>query len=553
MLFAIIIVLNVIFSRVYHRFDLTADNRYTLKPKTKTVLKELDDVVYFKVYLAGDMPIGLKRMQTRIKEMLNEFRVYAGDHIQYRFINPSAGNDQKNRQALFEELRNKGLEPTNVRSRQQGGGYTQKLIFPGAIVNQGEEQTAVNLLKNNPGLSGSENLNHSIQALEYKLIDAIYKLTLEQKKPIAFITGQGELDKYQVGDITKTLQDYYQVERLNLPGELPRIKDYQTLIVAQPRKAFSKTSKYALDQYVMRGGRILWMIDRVHLRMDSLRVGSSTMATINKLNLSDQLFNYGVRINPNLVKDMQCAVIPVNTAYKGDEPDFSPSPWPYFPLLSSPNNHAINKNLNMIRTEFISSIDTVAASPGVHKQVLLTTSEHSKTIQAPTLVDLSEISGKPNPRAYDQKNLITGVLLEGKFQSVFKNRFTSNLEKNTNLPLRASSSQTRMIVISDGDMIENEVNHQPNGTMISPLGYDQYTRQTYGNKPFLVNCVHYLANKEGLIGIRSREVKMRLLDKEKVANQRMKWQLINVGVPILLILVFGLIKNYWRRLKYKRF
>jgi len=552
LLFVIILIANIIFSRVYHRFDLTSDNRYTLKPKTKQVLQELDDVVYFKVYLSGNMPTGLKRMQNRIREMLNEFRIYAGDNIQYRFINPSAGEDTKTRQALYKDLRSKGLEPTNVKSRDKEGGYTQKVIFPGAIVNHGERQTAVNLLKNNPGLSAEKNLNHSIQSLEYKLIDAVYKLTLEERKSIAFVTGQGELDKYQVGDISRALGDYYRVERIDPVRDSRSLEEYQTLIVAKPQQAFSKQAKYALDQYLMRGGSILWLIDRVQVSMDSLRLSSSTMATIAQLNLNDQLFKYGVRINPDLIKDIQCAVIPVNTAYRGDEPQFSPSPWTYFPLLSPPNNHSINKNLNMIRTEFISSIDTLSTGPGLRKKVLLTSSGRSQTIQAPTLVDLGEVSGKPDPRSFRQSNLITGVLLEGSFQSVFVNRFTHDLEQKTGLPFSERSRSARMIVLSDGDMIRNNVRHQPDGTMISPLGYDQYTRQTYGNKPFLLNSIHYLADKEGLIGIRAKEVKMRLLDKNQVAGQRVRWQVLNVGLPILLIILFGLVKNYLRKRKYRR-
>ncbi len=553
LLFAIIIIVNLIFSRVHHRFDLTSDNRYTLKPKTRQVLKELDDVVYFKVYLSGDMPTGLKRMQARIREMLNEFRVYAGDNIQYRFINPHSGDDEKERQALFEELRRKGLEATNVKSRDKEGGYTQKVIFPGAVVNHGEKQTAVDLLKNNPGLSASKNLNHSIQALEYKLIDAVYKLTLDERQSIAFVTGQGELDKYQVGDITKTLSDYYQVDRVDISRQQGNLEDYRTLVVAKPRKAFSKEAKYRLDQYVMRGGSILWLIDRIRINMDSLRVSPTTMATISRLNLNDQLFKYGVRINPDLVKDVQCAIIPVNTAYQGDQPQFSPSPWTYFPLLSTPNNHPVNKNLNMIRTRFISSIDTLPGQPGVNKHILLTSSENSQTVQAPTMVDLGEVAGKPDPRAFRQQHLVTGVLLEGEFESVFTNRFTSDLEQSTGMRLREKSRPASMIVLSDGDMIRNEVKHQPSGTMISPLGYDKYTRQTYGNKTFLMNCIHYLANEEGLIGIRAKEVKMRLLDKNKVARERVKWQVVNVGLPILLIVVFGLVKNYMRRRKYRRF
>jgi len=552
-LLVIILIVNFISSHLYHRFDLTADNRYTLKAQTRDILEDMDDVVYFKVYLSGDMPIGLKRMQDRLREMLEEFRIHAGEHVQYRFINPYEGDDEGNRQALFDELRKRGLKATNVKSRDEEGGMTQKVIFPGAIANLGEKATAVNLLKNNPGLSAEENLNHSIQSLEYKLLDAIYKLTLDRKKSIGFITGQGELDRYQVGDITNALSDYYQVDRVD-PEQSPADLDrYQTLIIARPTQAYSRKAKYALDQYLMEGGSLLWLIDRVKISMDSLRTGSSTMATIGQLNLSDQLFKYGVRINPNLVRDVQCAVIPVNTAYKGDQPQFSPTPWVFFPLLSSPNNHPINKNLNMIRTEFISSMDTLPAYPGLQKKVLLTTSSRSMTVQAPTMVSLSEVASQPDPRSFNQSHLITGVLLEGQFQSVFKNRFVDDLEQTTSVSFHETSRDTRMIVLSDGDMIRNKVRHRPDGTMISELGYDQYTRQTYGNKDFLINAIHYLADKQGLIDIRAREVKMRLLDTNQIREERVTWQLINVGLPILLIILFGVVKNILRKRKYKRF
>jgi len=552
-LLVVILIVNFISSRVYHRIDLTSDNRYTLKDRTREILREMDDVVYFKVYLSGDMPIGLKRMQDRLREMLDEFRIHAGDHIQYRFVNPYEGDDERDRQALFEDLRKKGLEATNVKSRDEEGGVTQKVIFPGAVANVGEESTAVNLLKNNPGLSAEENLNHSIQSLEYKLIDAIYKLSLDQKKPIAFVTGQGELDRYQVGDITNALSGYYQVERIDPEQSPDALSRYQTLIIARPEQAYSREVKYALDQYLMQGGSLLWLIDRVQVNMDSLRVASSTMATIDPLNLSDQLFKYGVRINPDLVRDMQCAVIPVNTAYKEDQPQFSPTPWVFFPLLSSPNNHPINKNLNMIRTEFISSMDTLPAYPGLQKKVLLTTSSRSMTVQAPVMVSLREVASQPDPQAFNQPRLITGVLLEGRFQSVFKNRFVNDLERSTGVSFRETSRDTRMIVVSDGDMIRNKVRHRPDGTMISELGYDQYTRQTYGNKDFLINAIHYLADRQGLIDIRAKEVKMRLLDTNRIREERVAWQLVNVGLPVLLIILFGIGKNYLRQRKYKRF
>jgi ABC-2 type transport system permease protein len=505
------------------------------------------------VYLSGDMPIGLKRMQTRIREMLNEFRVHAGDNIQYQFINPSKGRDTKERQRFYKDLRERGLEPTNVKSRDKGGGYRQKMIFPGAIVNCGEAQAAVNLLKNNPGLSAERNLNHSIQALEYKLVDAVYKLTLDEKQPIAFITGHGELDQYHVGDISKTLSDYYQVDRVKLNGVTPEVYQYKTLVVAKPRKEFTKEEKYTLDQFLMNGGSIFWFIDRVNISIDSLSIKSSTMATISRLNLGDQFFRYGVRINPNLVKDVQCAIIPVNTSYSGTNPKFSPSPWVYYPLLSSPNNHPINKNLNMIKTQFVSSIDTLPAYPGLDKTILLTSSNNSQTVQVPAMVSLSEVSQEISRSAFNESHKITGVLLEGKFQSVFKNRFVSDLQKQAKNDFREESRETQMIVVSDGDVIKNRVSQRGERTMITPLGYDRYTKQTYGNKDFIVNSIHYLTDNQSLISIRGKEVKMRLLDRARASEERVKWQVVNLAIPVALIIIFGLVKNFIRRRKYTHF
>ncbi|MGM0529798.1 MAG: gliding motility-associated ABC transporter substrate-binding protein GldG [Bacteroidota bacterium] len=553
LLLVLIIVVNFISSNIYHRIDLTADNRYTLKPKTKEILRELDDVVYFKIYLTGDMPIGLKRMQNRIQEMLNEFRVHAGDNIQYQFINPSEGRDSKERERFYKDLRDKGLEPTNVKSRDKEGGYSQKMIFPGAIVNCGEQQTALNLLKNNPRLSSDRNLNHSIQELEYNLLDAVYKLTLDEKQSIAFITGHGELDEYHVGDISKTLSDYYEVDRIQMDGITPEVYDYETLVVAKPQKEFSKEEKYTLDQYLMNGGSIFWFIDRVDISIDSLSMKSSTMANISQLNLEDQLFKYGVRINPDLIQDIQCAIIPVNTSYSGNEPDFSPSPWVYYPLLSSPGNHPINKNLNMVKSRFVSSIDTLPANPGLDKTILLTSSDHSKTIQVPAMVSLGEIEKKISRASFQESHKVTGVLLEGNFHSVFENQIVSDMENKTKRDFREASNEARMIVISDGDLIKNRVTHKGGKTMITPLGYDRYTKQTYGNKDFIVNSIHYMTNKKSLISIRGKEIEMRLLDRARVSEERVKWQVVNILIPVMLIVVFGLTKNIIRRRKHTSF
>jgi len=546
----IIIALNIISSKMFFRIDLTSDNRYTLKDKTVEILEDLDEVVYFKIYLEGDLPIGLQRMQRRIKETLDEFRVHAGESIQYTFINPSKAENPRKRQNFYQELRNKGLRATNVKRRSKEGEVSQKIIFPGAIVNHGEDHTAVNLLKNNPAVSHEMNLNHSIQSLEYEFIDAIHKLTLKNKPPIAFIKGHGELNKYQVGDVTNSLAEYYRVDRIKLEDQKGNLDKYNALIIAKPEKRFSKLDKYALDQYLMHGGDIFWLIDRADISLDSLSRSSETYAKLYNLNLNDQLFKYGVRVNPNMVKDIQCAVIPVNTSYQQNNPRFSPTPWVYFPLLSSRNDHPISRNLNLIRSEFVSSIDTLPAYPGIKKIPLLKSSKRSKLAQVPAIVSLREVSQKQDPRTFREGRQVTGVLLEGKFQSVFKNRFTDKLETKTGKKFKEVSSKTKMIVVSDGDIIKNEVSYKADGKYLSPLGYDKYTRQTYGNKGFVMNCVHYLADKEGLIEIRSKNVKLRLLDKTQIKKERIKWQIINGLLPVLLIIAFGLIKNIIRKRKY---
>lgn len=553
LLIAAIILVNITSSHFYHRFDLTSDKRYTLTNKTKDILQDLDDQIYFKIYLDGDMPIGLKRMQRRVRETLDEFRIYANDNIQYTFINPSAADDSDEQQAFFEELRDKGLRPINVKERDREGGRRQKVVFPGALVNYGEEQVAINMLKNNPGVSSEVNLNHSIEALEYELIDAVYKLTIEDKEPIAFLEGHGELDKYQVGDLTDGLSNYYNVDRINLSNDFDLIRDYEAIVIAKPQDQFSKADKYQIDQYIMQGGKVLWLYEPVKISMDSVAQGETSVARVDQLNIHDQIFKYGIRVNPDLVKDLQSAVIPVNTSYDDNSPDFTPTPWLYFPLLTPLNNHAINKNLNMIKSEFASSIDTLPAYPGLKKTVLLATSENTRVKDAPLMISLKEIEEKVNPQSYNQGRQIIGVLMEGKFQSVFKNRYVSDMEKLTKMKFREVSKKTSQIVLSDGDLFRNEVKQELSGVSITPLGYDRYTRQTYGNKNFAINCLHYLTDKEGLIEIRGKEVQLRLLDKSKLRNERTRWQVINIALPVLIILAFGFIKNILRRRKYKHF
>lgn len=546
----VILLINYISSQTFFRLDLTSDKRYTLSEVTHELLDSLDDIVYIEIYLEGDMPIGFQRMQKSIKEMLDEFQVIAGENIYYSFINPSKSTNQSKRNALYQDLYERGLEPSNVKERDEEGGMAEKVLFPGAIITYGDKETPVNFLKNNPAFSTEVNLNNSIQDLEYAFVDAIRKITSKKHKKIAFIEGQSELDEYETGDITRELAEYYSIDRLTIKEYFGILDPYDAVIIAGPKEKYTEKSKFILDQYIMNGGKVLWFIDAVSVNMDTLSTGSSTFALINDVNLNDQLFKYGVRINPNVIQDVQCALIPVNTAAGGAQPKFVPAPWLYYPLLIPPDNHPVTKSLNLIKTEFPGVIDTVGVGSNISKKVLLSSSAHARVLDAPLLVNLAQVQEQINPGAFNQSNLPIAVLLEGSFESVFKNRFLENIVGDKDVSFKETSEPTEMIVVADADIIRNEVRERADGIFISPLGYDRYTKQTYGNKEFVMNALHYLVDQKGLLELRSREFKLRILDKAKIIDQRLRWQLINTIIPVIFIFIFGGILIYIRKRKY---
>ncbi len=555
---AIIILLTIVSNYLFTRIDLTSDKRYTLSEHTKSMLKNVDDIVYFKVYLDGDLPAGFIRLQNATREILDEFRAYGKDNIQYEFIDPAESPDRKTRNEVFRQLYEKGIEPTSLQIKETDGGDRQKTIFPGVMVSYRGEEIPVNILKNYIGHSPEGNLNASIQALEYELTFAIHKLTTHIAPKIGFIEGHGELDSMQVNDIAYTLSEFYHLERVPINGNLYSLRDtfnhnkYELIIIAKPQNAFSEKDKFIIDQHIMNGGRVLWLIDNVNVNMDSLAYSRSTLGVINKLNLNDQLFKYGVRINLNLVQDVQCAVIPVNTAMAGQKPKFTPAPWIYFPIIPPSQKHAITRNLDMVKLQFANVIDTVGEDHDIKKTILLASSKYSRAVTAPILVDLSLISEKIEPSRFNKSFMPTGVLLEGKFKSVFANRMPSAISKNSEFAFKEVSQQTKMIVISDGDIIRNHVHGAGKNIKALPLGYDRFTKQTFGNKELILNCVNYLCNMQGLLEARTKEYKLRLLDRPKINEERTKWQIINIVLPVLLVILSGILFVYFRKRKYSK-
>jgi len=558
---AIIILLNIIGSFVFTRFDLTTEKRYSLSPATKELLKELDDIVYFKVYLDGDFPAGFKRLSRGTREMLDEFRAY-NKKIQYEFINPSKIGMPEQVRSFYEELIQKGLNPTDLQVRTTDG-TSQQIIFPGAIVSYKNREMPLELLTSQLGASPESILNNSIQSLEFNISNVIRKLSITKKPGIAFIEGHGELDDIFVYDITYALNEFYDVDRINIDekifslterdttpeGNLIVRNKYDAIIIAQPDSVFSEKDKFIIDQYIMRGGKVLWLIDPVYATMDSLEFSMQTIGLARDLNLNDMLFRYGVRLNMNLLQDLSALPIRIVTGVIGDQPQINFLPWYFFPVITPTTNHPIVNNLNAIKTEFISSLDTVQVS-GIKKTILLSTSQYSRALKSPVVISLRILEEEPDERLYRMANLPVAVLLEGKFESVFNNRIPPQIAGDPLIDFQNESAPNKMIVIADGDIIRNQL-HVSQGYPL-PLGFDQYTRQSFGNKDFIMNAMNYLCDDSGLISVRSRELTLRLLDKTRINNNRLFWQLINTLGPVLFILVFAGIQYAIRKNKYSR-
>ncbi|MCF8372208.1 MAG: gliding motility-associated ABC transporter substrate-binding protein GldG [Bacteroidales bacterium] len=550
----IVILLNLISVYVFERFDLTAEKRYTLSPATTTFLEEMKDVAYFKVYLNGkDLPHGFKRLQNATREMLDEFRNYAGDNIEYEFIDPFESPDLSTRGEIGRELMQKGLTPTNIEERDESGGVSEKLLFAGTIVSYRDKEIALELLQNNMAISGEENLNNSIQAIEFRLVNTLMKLSKIQKEKIAFIEGHGELSELEVADISHSLSESYEVDRVKINGKLNRLDGVDCIIIAKPDSTFSSQDKYIIDQFIMKGGKSLWLIDGVNVSMDSLMYSSSVLALINQVNLEDQLFKYGVRINPNLIQDMQCGGLRLKTSMPGAPLKFRTFPWIYFPLLMSNNDFALSKNLDLVKTQFTSSLDTVGHPGKVKKEFLLYSSERSRSVNAPIQIKLNIVNEVLEDQYFNKSFLPVAVLLEGEFESVYKNRLSPEFTDNKEAKYKESSRPTKMIVVADGDIIRNDWRVAEGQYAPLPLGYDKHTDMSFaGNKDFILNSINYLLDDSGVMEVRSREIKLRLLDKARVQNDHLFWKLLNVLAPLLFIITFGILFHYFRKRKYSK-
>ena len=550
-LIASLVLISVVSNHLFLRLDLTSDKRYTLSPVTREVLDNLDDIVYIRIYLDGDLPVGFRRLQNSVREMIDEFRVASRRTIHYEFIDPAGIDDNALRDDLFQQLYDKGLRPTNIEIAERGGGRSQKLAFPGALISYKGMEMPVNFLKNNPALPADENLNNSIQSVEYELISTIHALKNPETKKVAFLEGHGELDEMLVAGISEAIARYYDIYRGRIDEQdLQSLDDYHALIIAKPVRPFAEAEKYIIDQYIMNGGSVMWLIDPVSIDLDSLTYASEAVALINDVNLDDQLFRYGVRLNPNLVMDMNCLLIPINVALAEEQARFAPAPWYFSPLLSGNDAHPVTRGINYVKAEFASVIDTVGSDPLVTREVLLRTSQETRVLNAPLMVSLDISRTHQDPRDFNSPRQPVAMLLEGAFPSVFANRAVSAIIGRDDPRFRERGENTRMIVVADGDIIRNDVTVSQGAPEPLPLGYDRYSGQTFGNREFILNSLNYLMDDSGLMELRTRELQLRLLDRARVRAELTMWQVINLTLPLALVLFFGLLYNGLRKRRF---
>ncbi len=539
----LIVLLNILSWRYFFRVDLTEDKRYSIAPATRQLLENLSDQVFVTVYLSGDLPAGFQRLQKATQERLEEFEVYGGQNIRFQFADPTAVEDKKARNRAILELARKGLQPSRIFDNEKGK-KVEKLVIPGALVRYKDREVPVMLLRGNQatkGLSAQQILNQSVENVEFELASAIRRLAVKKKKRIGLIGGYGGPAPIGLADLITGLQENYEVYQVNLPGQ-PSLQELDVIMLIKPDSALREEDKYKIDQFIVHGGKALFFVDA--LQSDTVN-RASTLAVPQDLNLTDLFFRYGFRLNENLIQDLNSAMIPLNVGQFGDRPQIKMMPWRFFPLVNTFSPHPVVRNLDAVLIRYAGSIDTVRAK-GITKTPLMFTSKYSKVIGAPAQIDFNEASQEPDPKTFNAGSQPIAYLLEGKFRSLYANRITA-----TDPRFKTFSEYNRpskIVVCADGDLPVNELD--PRTGQYLPLGLDRFSGVTFANKEFIMHAVEYLMDEKGLITARAKEVMLRPLDKGKVQHERLQWQLLNVGLPVLLIGIFGVLRSYLRKRKF---
>ena len=540
----------MIFTRfAFFRVDLTAEKRYTLSDATKEQLKVMREPLTLKLYLSGDLDANMLRLSKTVKETVEEMNVKARFPISIVAENPNEEIDDEARSATHSKLESRGLRGMSVTKRERNGAMTEQVIFPWAELCSSRDTMAICLMKPSTGMKGEEAVNAAVEDLEFQIIDAVRVLNRTEIKKIAFLEGHGELSEYEVYDACEALSRYFQIDRGVLGYDASVLDDYCAIVVAKPLTAFSERDKFIIDQYIMRGGRVLWLIDGARMSNDLLSQGGSSPLIKLDVNLNDMLFRYGVRVTPTILEDMQCAYIPINMARSGEEPRFEPIPWFFHPLLQTSPYHPITKMINAVRADFASGLELVGDS-SIHKEIILATGNASHVHFAPSQIDVAAAVNVEPQEYFNNAYIPVAAALEGNFTSVFLHRLVPD-SINTNRIIE-KSARTRMVVVADGDIIRNDIEKYNSELMLVPLGYDRVTKQTHGNKNFIINALRYLTDDEGVMNLRNRKVELRLLNRAVVDANRNVIILFNTVLPLVIVALFATLFFIIRKRKFSK-
>lgn len=532
--------INWLASAFFLRWDLTEDKRYSISEATKQLLGSLDKDVVVNVYLSGDFPAGFERLENATRETLEEFKTYANGRLSVNYSDPSDAASEEQRQKQYLSLVDRGLNPTNVFANEDGK-RTEKIIFPGVIVQADTLSVPVQLLKGNKASTPEEQLNQSYEGVEFEVASAIRLLANPARKKVGLVVSHTKIPPARLSDLIATIQQSYDVFLdMNNPESYSGL---DALVVMKPDSSFSEEEKYKLDQYIVGGGRAIFFVDGA--RVDSVSLDGSYAQPLD-LNLTDLFFKWGVRVNTNLVKDLNCAQILLNVGNVGDNPEIRPVPWRFFPLLNNFGPHTITRNINAVYTRFLSSIDTVGGAAAIHKTPLLMTSRYTQLVNAPALVGYNEARKEPEASEYTAGIKLAAVLLEGSFSSMFQNRILPGDPRAAGF--KPNGAGGKVIVASDGDLIVNDFDYKRNAPL--PLGYDRVAKQTFGNKDFVLHALDYMTDANGLINARNKQIAIRALDKIEIQENRRFWQLLNLLLPVVLIGIFGGLRYYFRIRKF---
>ena len=547
---AILVCVNMLAARFHYGFDLTSEKRFTLSPSTRKMLDSMKEVAVVDIYLTGKLPSSFQHLKDAAAEQLQSFKEVAGKHIIYKFVDPLEGKEGAERQTALRQMNEKGVRQIELHKYAEGD-YSETKVFPYALVQYNGRELAVRLIEDNPSMSDMEVLNFSETKLEYKFATAIHNMIVADRPRVAYITGNGEPLGMNTIDLLTTMSFLYHVDTLDITKSFHISEAYDAIIVNKPTQRMDDKQKFSIDQYVMSGGHVLWMVDQVNASLDSLSTSPQFIAMDMGLNLDDMLFKYGVRINTDIIEDNQCVVLPINVGMRDGEPVLERQDWIYFPKITPTSKHPIVNNMDAILGKFVSSIDTIA-DPGVKKTILLESSKYSRVAPTPARISLSMAMYKPTLDMYNKPYRPIAVLLEGKFKSVYQNRLppgTLRLMDSLHHPfIAANKAENSMIVVSDGDIMLNDYTVS---TGPYHLGYWKYTKELFSNKAFVLNCLEFLTDRSGLLEARSKQQKLRLLDEGRIKSEKTQWQIVNLAVPIAAVLIFASAYLFFRKRRYE--